>query len=638
VPEGQNVTLEVQVRDTYNNPSSGELVSARTSRSDSNVTELVESDSDGVVELEYSPPDDIDGGAETDSVNVSLDSSAVPDSSFNVSTAENVSFSLSIDNSDGNGTSSTSPAYGIGFEPTQMTSDDPGITCSGDSCMYDKFDDTDSQFRLITATSPQAVGANVDFSLNTTAFGSLSSEDTVTDSNGEADATFDATSDGNVSAYVTSGPSSDTIDIELLNVTSTGSGFSKATATSILPNVSGQNQSFIFSPQGSSIQSGTRVSIDVSDAQQASPLKVDYQGNAGANISTSNAGVNTVNGVKFVNITAGEEITTGETVRVWTSTVSTGPASNQNPSYSVDITRGDNGDSATTTFDVNANSGESELTNLKVSDLTPDTNNQEQTFVFEPTTDLPAKEVVSIDLSDAQNTGADVDYNNPGSISANVSTSSLAFRDRTSDNASIRVKTQNAISAGTPVKITISAVDTSGMSNAGYDIGFSRGDADTASSTFGKTMSGQVSYNSDGTTLASDNGGVEFSFSNGGSTDVTITDISVDTDNNNVNYVWEGNSGTGAQNREVFLDGTNDDGYLETGESESTGDAYSIGNTAALDDELTVNGGNSATVTVYEFIKQFTGSGANDRDVSGNQITVVLTFDDGSTKEIVFSA
>ena len=217
VPEGQNVTLAVEVRDRYNNPYSGELVSARTSRSDSNITELAESDSEGTVELEYSPPDDIDGGAGTDSVNVSLDSNAVPDSSFNTSTSENVSFSLSIDNTNGSGTSSSSPAYAIAFNESGMDSKEGALSCTAQECTYDFALDGDNQFQIIAGTAPTVVGANVDFALNTTEYGTLSNEDNETDVKGKANGTFDANETGNVTAYISSGRDDDTLPLELIN-------------------------------------------------------------------------------------------------------------------------------------------------------------------------------------------------------------------------------------------------------------------------------------------------------------------------------------------------------------------------------------------------------------------------------------
>jgi hypothetical protein len=128
VPEGERVTLEVQARDEYNNPVSGSTVRANTSLSSSNVTNVSETDSDGLVELTYEAPTDIDGSAKQEQVNVTLDS--VPPavrSPFNDSKPRNVTFSLSIQNSDLSGVTGGSDS---GFATNWLDpSGQTGVSC-----------------------------------------------------------------------------------------------------------------------------------------------------------------------------------------------------------------------------------------------------------------------------------------------------------------------------------------------------------------------------------------------------------------------------------------------------------------------------------------------------------------------------
>jgi len=233
VPEGSNQTLIVESRDAYNNPVSGQMIEAATERADSSVSVTAETDSAGQTELIYAPPDDIDGGTEQDFVNVSFDHApATSGTGFEEGTPENVTFSLSIDNANGSGTSGGAP-YNIEFDTTQISSEEGIITCDSDVCEYNSSYDNNSRFDLTAVTSPQVAGADVDFALNTTANGDFTStSDEETDSSGEAIGEFDATNNGSIKAYVTSGGASDTLDISLDQVSGSAATLDSAEADS----------------------------------------------------------------------------------------------------------------------------------------------------------------------------------------------------------------------------------------------------------------------------------------------------------------------------------------------------------------------------------------------------------------------
>jgi hypothetical protein len=108
VPEGGQADLTVEVRDALDNPKTDVRVIAGTRWGNSSVApNNVTSDDNGRLTVTYDAPADISGASQrTDSVQVSLStslSSAVNSSSFNGSTAVNVTIPVRVDNSDGSG-------------------------------------------------------------------------------------------------------------------------------------------------------------------------------------------------------------------------------------------------------------------------------------------------------------------------------------------------------------------------------------------------------------------------------------------------------------------------------------------------------------------------------------------------------
>jgi len=277
-----------------------------------------------------------------------------------------------------------------------------------------------------------------------------------------------------------------TQNVESGTVTVNLRGFQSANAFGILPSTSAQTQSFTFTPD-TEIASGTDIQINLDDPQKTSPRQVDYQGSVNTNITTNDIAKNKNQDTASITITTGEPIAAGETVRVWIGGVDTGPTGQQTDPYDVVVTRGDSSDSITPTFEVARDTSNSKLTDLFVSNLLKNSNGQKQTIRFEPTSQISAGETLSIDLSDAQNTGTEVDYVNNGALEANVSVDTLEFSDGTADDASIRFIPTNNIAAGDTVQINITGVNTAGMGGAPYEVGFSRGDAGTASTTFKRT-------------------------------------------------------------------------------------------------------------------------------------------------------
>jgi len=273
-----------------------------------------------------------------------------------------------------------------------------------------------------------------------------------------------------------------------VSVSGATGGFQDVGAVNLLPSTMGQNQSFTFTPDAD-IPGDTDVTITLDDPQQVSPRQVDYQGSAGTTIgSVPNKNKNADTATVTWRAPSGG-VSAGQQVRVWVNSIKTGSDAQQTDPYDVTFTRADSGATATAAFSVGQNTGGSELTNLAADDLDANTNSQTQTIQFEPTTPVPAGEEISISLVDPQSSG-DVNYQGSiGNSNVNINVADASYTDQNSDNASIRLRADSSgIAANTLVEIDVSGVNTGTMDAAPYEVGFSRGDAGTASTTFGESF------------------------------------------------------------------------------------------------------------------------------------------------------
>lgn len=126
-----------------------------------------------------------------------------------------------------------------------------------------------------------------------------------------------------------------------------------------------------------------------------------------------------------------------------------------------------------------------------------------------------------------------------------------------------------------------------------------------------------------GPTGATTTSGVEFTLENTGTDDVTLSSIQVTS--GAASRLGETNGGTGAFNKEVFVDASTD-GAVDPSDG---GNPNILGGTESFSPSPVISDGGTGTVTIYEFK---TNSG-NPVDMSGKSVTVTLTFSDGSTKE-----
>jgi len=308
----------------------------------------------------------------------------------------------------------------------------------------------------------------------------------------DGDGTTDATGKSVTHSYSSAGTFDATLTVNDGGATDTSTQtitvrgpISAASVKSLVPNASNQKQR-INVTVGTDLPSTETIQIDLSSAQ--APGQVDYQSSGltvvkGPSASTLEFSTQETDNA-VINYTPNSDVSAGTSIEFRVGSISVGPPSTQGNPYSVSVNRTDGG-SATTDFRVDRNTGTSELRNLDVTNLTPNMDGQPQRIVFETTTELPAGDTVSIDLFDAQDTGTEVNYGNADSPEANVTKQDLSFTDQNSNNASIRYTAPSGgLPAGTTVQINVTGVNTDAMNGAPYVVGFSRSDADTASTTF----------------------------------------------------------------------------------------------------------------------------------------------------------
>ncbi|SEM96947.1 hypothetical protein SAMN05216388_100144 [Halorientalis persicus] len=118
-------------------------------------------------------------------------------------------------------------------------------------------------------------------------------------------------------------------------------------------------------------------------------------------------------------------------------------------------------------------------------------------------------------------------------------------------------------------------------------------------------------------------GSLAFDIENTGMSDVTVEQMSVDvTSAENIQTLEEGIG----VNPEMEIVGTTDSGSYSTG-------SYSLGNTVTLDNFATIDGNSQATFGLRYFRR-----GSNRQSVASEDISVTVTYSDGSTDTFTFTA
>jgi hypothetical protein len=623
VSQGESIALTLEVRDRFNNPPDNATtmqVTAEVAGSGSLQSTTQTPDEDGQVTFVYEATGTT-GDQEIRFSYVGIDGD------FDASTPQDVSMTVDVTSGSGGG-------YDLNWQ--NPSSDNPSAAlsdCSASDCTWDVGASSDETLTLRAGTAPALEGFDVEFAGTDSSVGTVSPDEAATGSAGEVTTELTANTNGVVDVFAASGGSSDSISITVENTGSTA--FSSTDITSVVPDSDDQRQTISFT-LGSALSSTESVDITLTPAQ--GPDRVDYA-SAGVSLQSgtaaSNLGFSTQSTTDAViNYSPQSDLSAGDTVVLRVTSIAVGPTSKQSNPYSISFTRTDSG-STTNTFSAAYDDGTSALSSVSATNLRQG-GGQTQTISFTlDSKGLDTDDRVTIDLSDPQGPSApNVDYTN-ANPSVTQGSGSISLNTQNTENATLQYSAGASDAAGDTVSVELTGVaaNNGGTGTETYTVGFSREDADTASTTFeAQTAASQVSPNNDAS-IFNNNNEVQFSINNGGTFTATVTDIEVQSGTSNADILREeDDTGTGAGQREIYLSSSSDSGYYEAGDNGNP--EYTIGSQQQLDSSASVGSGSDLAVTLSRFRTAGGGSSGSAVDMRGETFNVIFTFSDGSTASV----
>jgi hypothetical protein len=584
VPEGGQVDLTVEVRDALDNPKTDVRVIAGTRWDNASVAPTnVTSDDEGQVTVTYDAPADISGASQrTDHVQVSLNTSlsgAVNGSSFDGSTAVNVTVPVRVDNSDGSGLGgggSATPSAGQGGESTytpvdstELLTDENGIWRSinrTDQIIfgggYPVIDPTNSDEYVLTEFT--IANASERYSVTMEAF-----RTTGNSYDGSVDI-YRFETDNQQSLSLTPAAAQAVLEADQYN------------GTDILnrDNYDSTDSTFVAYQRQITQMDGSRTAIILSD--QDGRVNMTLQGEA--LFSAIEPDPSTANDEdEFVQLFFENETNTGG----WTFA---------------------DGDSTVS------------LPDERLQGIYYFTKNKATFESNHPS--VPSARVYEMNLG----------LDNAGEA--------LTLRDAQGDLRDEVAYGGQQTRNGWSLTLGTDEVGNRTTYPDGVYVDTDRAsdwDVETESEFFGTTTAAEsITYNSDGTAdgPGGEQSGVSFSVTNTGSSSVTITDIAIDS-SGDAGELLEKNDGSGQWNREVYIDATTP-GSVETGDGGN--DEYTLGTgPVGFTSNPALDGGTMATISLYQFTESGSGNSGGPVNMNGESVTVTLTFGDESTKMITFT-
>lgn len=259
--EGASVSTDAErrvsfvVRDRFDNPVSGVVVNASVGDSDSGtlVESSATSDEDGRATFTYRTSDSTATG--THEINGTLSENGVlQQRPFDERTLVNATLTVSVGTGGGDGSGGgSSGAYALSWKAPDATSGNGGAAlsdCSTDACTWDVGGSSDATLDLNATTTPAFEGVGVEFAVNDSAVGTLSSGSGSTGSDGAIRNELTAQSNGVVDVLASANDDSDVLAVVITGM----EGGEGGTSASQVALVQGNNASF---------WGGSGVSFDV---------------------------------------------------------------------------------------------------------------------------------------------------------------------------------------------------------------------------------------------------------------------------------------------------------------------------------------------------------------------------------------
>jgi len=660
--ENVDATVTVEIRDEYGNPKSDARVNATVAGDgDGQQGSIVDTerttDENGLVTFTYETTGNIDGGAKTDTVRVSLDSD--PSSGFDETTKEDVKTTVTVKNTDGSGTGG-----GSGGGAYTITFDD------GQSYSWDVSSES-SPITLRASTDPALPGVSTEFVVNDSSVATVvsSGTDPDTDSSGNADVQLEAQSNGDVGVYVGSAGSSDVINV---SITGVGGSGPDTTEPSLL---------------GASRVDDTTISVSIRDSgsgiEKSSIDADDFTTSPGSIVSIDKSGITDgATTAQTVQITLGSPVDS-ETVDV--SIESDGISDKNGNTRTSGTVTATNMDGVAPTLD---SASKVDDTTIQVT-ISDGGSGIDKSTIAQGDFTLSAGSISGIDktsVTDGATGSQTVTINLQNPVDEDTITVSLqsdgiddkADNIRTSGSASVSgmdgvAPTISNFQATNPSgddievsfdsdetlqTITVEIRDSSGSvvttldqndftqsgltytettveSDGDYEVelidatdGSGNDGASSASNnpttlTVGPAadqiayVSGSATTNTEGT------GSATLKINNSGSSPVEITDVKVEfKGGGNFQRIYEDGAGTGVGNHEIFISAVSDVGYLEA-------DEYTIATERPLTDSAILDGSSDATISLTYF-----EDNQGPESASGKEVTVTLYFSDGTSTTI----
>jgi len=223
VQPGGSQQLTLAVRDRFNNPVSGVTVNGSVGGSNSGSLDSATktTGTDGQVTFTYSTSGSTNVGDYPINF-TTADSAILTATPFDADTVANVSTTVSVSASGGGGSGG---AYAVAWtDPSgeSANSGDDLSSCDSESCVWDVGGGSDSTLDLNATLDPVFDGIGIEFAVSNSTVGTVSPGNGTTGSDGADKTTLTANENGTVDVLASANEGSDTIAIEVQNVTSGG--------------------------------------------------------------------------------------------------------------------------------------------------------------------------------------------------------------------------------------------------------------------------------------------------------------------------------------------------------------------------------------------------------------------------------